>query len=456
MNRLLTTAAAIALTASMGIAPALAAGHSAALPFPTGEDDRFSWGDLDQFQDMDFSGETVTMFGPWLGPDKDLVESMVAYFEEATGADVQYSGSDGFEQQILIDLEGGSPPNIAVFPQPGLMATMAERGFLTELSDDTKSAISSNYAAGDSWVALGSAEVNGEEGFYAVPYKADVKSLVWYNPDNFADFGYEVPETMEDLIALSEQMVEDGNTPWCIGLGSGAATGWPATDWVEDIMLRTVEPEVYDQWVNHEIPFNDERVVNAIETFGTFAKNEDFVKGGGQAVAGTDFRESPKGLFASPPECFMHKQASFIPTFFPEGTQIGTDADFFYFPAFESEDLGQPVLGAGTFFAMAKQSEATEALLQYLTTALAQEVWLAQGGMLSPHTGVDLALYPNDAARGQAEILTNASTFRFDGSDLMPGAVGAGSFWTGMVDYVTGTDAQAAADQIEQSWQSAQ
>ena len=449
MNRLLTTAAAVAIAASTS---AYAAGHSAALPFAIGEDDRFSWDQLQEFQDMDFSGETITMFGPWLGPDKDLVESMVAYFEEATGADVQYSGSDGFEQQIVIDLEGGSPPNIAVFPQPGLMATMAERGFLTPIADDTKQAILDNYAAGESWVALGSAQ----DQFYAVPYKADVKSLVWYNPDNFEDFGYEVPETMEALIALSEQMVEDGNTPWCIGLGSGAATGWPATDWVEDIMLRTQSPEVYDQWVNHEIPFNDERVVQAIETFGTFAKNEDFVKGGGQAVAGTDFRESPKGLFASPPECFMHKQASFIPTFFPEGTEIGTDVDFFYFPAFEAQDLGQPVLGAGTFFGMAKQSDATEALLKYLTTSLAQEVWLAQGGMLSPHTGVNLELYPNDAARGQAEILTNASTFRFDGSDLMPGAVGAGSFWTGMVDFVTGTDAQAAADAIEQSWKAAE
>ena len=454
MHRLTTTVAAVAIAAATTL-PALAASHTAAMPFPVGEDDRFSWGDLDRFKEMDFSGETITMFGPWLGPDKELVEGMVTYFEDATGADVQYSGSDGFEQQIVIDLEGGSPPNIAVFPQPGLMATMAERGFLTPIPDTVRDAIAANYAAGDSWVALGSAAgQDGNEAFYAVSYKADVKSLVWYNPDNFEDFGYEVPETMEDLIALSDQMVEDGNTPWCIGLGSGAATGWPATDWVEDIMLRTQTPEVYDQWVSNEIPFNDERVVAAIETFGTFARNDEYVNGGGEAVAGTDFRESPKGLFASPPECFLHKQASFIPTFFGDDVEVGVDADFFYFPAFESQDLGQPVLGAGTFFAMTKQSEATEAFLDYLTTALAQEAWLAKGGMLSPHTGVDLELYPNDAARGQAEILTNASTFRFDGSDLMPGAVGAGSFWTGMVDYVTGTDAQAAADGIQQSWDS--
>ena len=454
LKTILATTAAAALTSSALVTGALAAGHSPELPFAIDEDDRFSWDTLAPFEEMDFSGETITVFGPWLGPDKEFVENALAYFETATGADVQYSGSDGFEQQIVIDLEGGSPPNIAVFPQPGLAGDMARRGFLTPLPDEVREAVRSNYAAGDSWVALSSYEgQDGEEAFYAVPYKSDVKSLVWYSPDNFEDFGYEVPETMEDLIALSEQMVEDGNTPWCIGLGSGAATGWPATDWVEDIMLRTQSPEVYDQWVNNEIPFDDPRVVEAIETYGSFAKNDGFVEGGGEAVAGTDFRESPKGLFTSPPSCFMHKQASFIPTFFGDDIEVGTDADFFYFPAFESQDLGQPVLGAGTFFGVTKDSEATMALMEFLTSAIGHEVWMAQSGFLSPHTGANPELYPNDAARGQGEILTNASTFRFDASDLMPGAVGAGSFWTGMVDYTTGTkSAEEAAASIQESW----
>ena len=270
MKRLTTSVAILALSAGT----AIAAGHSPELKFAIDEAEGFSWDTLDKYEEMDFSGETVTVFGPWLGPDKDFVENALAYFEQATGADVQYSGSDGFEQQIVIDLEGGSPPNVAVFPQPGLMATMAERGFLSPIPDSVRDAIQANYAAGDSWVALGSATgQDGNEAFYAVPYKADVKSLVWYNPDNFEDFGYEVPETMEDLIALSDQMVEDGNTPWCIGLGSGAATGWPATDWVEDIMLRTQSPEVYDQWTTNEIPFDDERVVAAIEEFGYFIQD---------------------------------------------------------------------------------------------------------------------------------------------------------------------------------------
>ena len=145
---------------------------------------------------------------------------------------------------------------------------------------------------------------------------------------------------------LSDQIVVDGSTPWCIGLGSGGATGWPATDWVEDLMLRTQSPAVYDQWVPNDIKFNDPRVV-AIEEFGAFARNGDYVAGSANAVATTDFRDSPQGMFSSPGQCYMHRQASFIPAFFPEGTVVSEDADFFYFPAYASKNLGNPVLGAG-------------------------------------------------------------------------------------------------------------
>ena len=450
MNRaLLTGVATLALFAG--------AASAADLKFPVGEDSRFNWDSYNQFAEAhgDISGQTLTIFGPWLGPDKDLVESVIAYFEEATGADVQYSGSDSFEQQIVIDTQAGSPPNIAVFPQPGLAADLAAKGLLTKLPAEVGEFLSENYAAGDSWVDLSSYEgKDGEKALYAFPYKADVKSLVWYVPDNFDDAGYEVPETMEELKALTEQIVADGGTPWCIGLGSGGATGWPATDWVEDMVLRTQPPEVYDQWVTNEIPFNDPRIVNAIEEFGWFAKNDKFVDGGAAAVASTDFRDSPKGLFSSPPKCYMHKMASFIPSFFPEGTELGLDADFFYFPAYEGEDLGKPVLGAGTLFGITKDSPAAQAFIEFLETPIAHEVWMAQSGFLTPFTGVNPEAYANDALRGQGEILTEATTFRFDGSDLMPGKIGAGAFWTGMVDFVGGQSAEQAATNIQNTWDS--
>lgn len=444
---LYTGAAALALSAGM----AMADGHG--MVFPVGEGD-FSWDSYEAFAAAnDFSGQSVTIAGPWLSPEADRFDALLAYFEAATGAEATYTGSDSFEQQIVIDAEAGSAPNIAVFPQPGLAANMASNGLLTPLGGEMASWVTDNFAAGQSWVDLGTyADEAGADQFYGFFFNVNVKSLVWYSPENFEDAGYEVPGSMEDLLALSEQIVADGGTPWCIGLGSGAATGWPATDWVEDLLLRTQTPDVYDGWVTNEIPFNDPRIVNAIETFGTFARNDDFVMGGAGAVATTDFRDSPAGLFASPPGCYMHRQASFIPAFFPDGTVVGEDADFFYFPSFSGEDLGNPVLGGGTLMAVTDASDATMAFMEFLQTPVAHEIMMAQGGFLTPHSGVNLDTYENASLRGQGEILLGATTFRFDGSDLMPGAIGAGSFWTGMVDYAGGADAQAVADAIQDSW----
>ena len=399
------------------------------------------------------TGEQVTVFGPWLGPDQENAEAVLAEFASQTGADVRYVGSDSFEQQILVDAEAGSAANVSIFPQPGLAADMASRGFLTPLADGTGDWIRENYAAGQSWVDLGTyAGADGSDSLYGFFYKIDVKSLVWYVPENFEDAGYDIPTSMEDLKSLSDQIVADGGTPWCIGLGSGGATGWPATDWVEDLMLRTQTPAVYDQWVSNEIPFNDPRVVAAIEEFGAFARNDGYVSGGAGAVASTDFRDSPKGLFASPPLCYMHRQASFIPAFFPEGTVVGEDADFFYFPAYAGKDLGSPVLGAGTVWGITNDSEGAHELIEFLKTPVAHEIWMARKGFLTPHKGVDSSVFSDPTLRKMNDILLGATTFRFDGSDLMPGGVGAGSFWTGMVDYAGGKPAAEVADEIQSSW----
>ncbi len=446
MRYLLTSSAAIL---------SLAAGMAAAqdLKFPPGEGD-FTWASYDDFKaSHDYSGQTLSITGPWIGPDKVLVETMLAYFQDATGATINYSGSDSFEQDIVISIQAGSAPNIAIFPQPGLAADMAARGALNPLPEGTGQWILDNYAAGQSWVDLGTYKgPDGQDNLYGFFYKVDLKSLVWYVPEQFDENGYEVPETMEDLKALTQQIVDDGGTPWCIGLGSGAATGWPATDWVEDLMLRINPPEVYDQWVKNEIPFNDPQVVAAIDEFGWFAKNDDFVQGGSASVASTDFRDSPAGLFSFPPECYLHKQATFIPTFFPEGTVVGEDVDFFYFPSYAEKDLGDPVLGAGTLFAITQESEVADGFIEWLETPIAHEIWMAQSGFLTPYKAANTAVFPSDSQRQMNDILTNATTFRFDGSDLMPGEIGAGAFWTGMVDFVTGASAEDVASQIQSRW----
>ena len=444
---------ASAVSLVLSAATALADGHGD-LKFKPGEGD-FTWDSYQSWAESapDFSGQTVTISGPWLQPEDEVFRSAVAYFAHATGAEVIYTGSDSFEQQIVIDAEAGAAPNVAVFPQPGLAADLAGRGLLYPLPEGTSEWVADNYGAGSSWVDLGTYDdKDGNSQLFGFFYNVNVKSLVWYVPENFEDAGYDVPDTMEGLKALTEQIVADGETPWCIGLGSGAATGWPATDWVEDLMLRTQSADVYDAWTTNEIPFNDPRVVAAIEEFGWFARDDKKVSGGAGAVASTDFRDSPKGMFASPAQCYMHRQASFVPAFFPEGIEFGEDVDFFYFPSYEGKDLGSPVLGGGTLMSITKPSDATSELMKFFTLPLAHEVMMAQTGFLTPHKGVNSATYLNDALRGQGEILVNATTFRFDGSDLMPGGVGAGTFWTGMVDYTGGKDASTVADEIQTSW----
>jgi alpha-glucoside transport system substrate-binding protein len=439
--------AAVALTLSVNAA------HAADLLFKPGEDSRFSWDAYEALKAVDLSGETVSVFGPWTGDEKSNFERVAAYFEKATGAKVKYAGSDSFEQQIVIDTQAGSAPNIAVFPQPGLAADLAAKGFITPLSDTVKEGVKKDYAAGQSWVDLATFKNSkGQKEFDGVFYRADLKSLVWYSPDNFADAGYDIPETMEDLKALTQQIVDDGGTPWCIGLGSGAATGWPATDWVEDLLLRTQPASVYDKWVTNEIKFDDPRVVGAIEEFGWFARNDEFVDGGAGAVASTDFRDSPKGMFQSPPKCYMHRQASFIPAFFPEGTKLGLDADFFYFPSYASKALGNPVLGAGTLVSITKDSKGARAFIDFIRSPISHELWMAQTGFISAHLGANPEVYSSEAAKKQGEIIRYATTFRFDGSDLMPGKIGAGSFWTGMVDYTGGESAKDVAHDIQKTW----
>lgn len=448
--RFYASAAALALFAGV----AHADGH---LPFAVGEGD-FTWDSYTAFADKyDLSGQTVEITGAWTGNEKEKVDAVFDYFEAATGATVNYSGSDSFEQDIVISAQSGSAPNLAAFPQPGLAADMASRGFLSPMPEGTGAWVADNFAAGQSWVDLGTyPDQDGNDNFYGLFYRVDVKSLVWYSPIAFDEAGYDIPETMEELKELTDLIVEDGGTPWCIGLGSGAATGWPATDWVEEMMLRTQEPSVYDRWVSNDLKFDDPAVIAAMEEFGYFALNEDYVDGGSSAVANTDFRDSPAGLFSIPPKCYMHRQASFIPAFFPEGTEAGEDVDFFYFPAYAGKDLGKPVLGAGALFAITNPSDATNAMIEFLQAPISHELWMAQGGFLTPHTGVNVATYADDSLRAQGEILLNATTFRFDASDLMPGEIGAGAFWTGMVDYTTGTPAAEVAKGIQDRWDAIQ
>lgn len=454
MKKVLNVSIVMALLAVLMIVPATAQEF---VDVAVGDQpERFSWDSFEEFAEKyDFTGMEVEVFGPWVDVDFTHLEAVAALFEEATGATVNASGSNDAEQLIQVRVEGGDPPDVYVFPQPGQAADFAADGKLFPLGDEMGQWVVDNYAAGADWASFGTfPDENGEDQFFIFPYKQDLKSLVWYVPDNFADAGYDIPETMEDLIALSEQMVADGNTPWCIGVESGGATGWTATDWMEDIMLRKYSPETYDMWVSNELSFDSEEVVDVMNTFGTFLFSEGWTAGGAGAVATTSFGDSPAGLFTIPPQCYMHRQASFIPSFFPdvESMEAGLDYNTFYFPSFAMEDLGNPVLGAGTLFGLFTDNEVGMAFIEFLQTPIAHEIWMSRAGMLTAHTGVNTDAYANDLLRSQGDVLLGATTFRFDASDLMPGAIGAGSFWSGMVDFINGTPAEEVAAAIQESW----
>lgn len=392
--------------------------------------------------------KSITVMGVWTGGEADAFEKMVAPFEKETGIKVEFTGTRDLPAILTTRVEAGNPPDVSAMPNPGQMVQFAKDGKLVDLSTFMDmDGLKSEYS--DAWIDLGSYQGK----LHAVFISADLKSMVWYNPKAFAAAGYTIPKTWDELMALSDKMVADGNTPWAIGLESGAASGWPGTDWIEDIMLRIAPPEIYDDWVDHNIAWTNDAVVEAFEVFGTIALNDRYVYGGPNAVLTIPFGDSADALFTSPPNAYLHRQATFIKGFFLEhfpDLVAGVDFDFFPFPPIKAE-YGTPALGAADMLAMFNDTPEARAFMEYIASAPAQEIWVGELGKLAPNQKVDPSVYPDDITRKAAEFLGEASVFRFDGSDLMPAAVGSGSFWTGIMDYVSGKDLSSVLLEIEAS-----
>ncbi|MEM6598620.1 MAG: ABC transporter substrate-binding protein [Cyanobacteria bacterium P01_C01_bin.69] len=394
---------------------------------------------------------TVTILGVIVGEQQAKLEAALAPFEEETGIDVIYEGTDAFTTLLPVRVDSGDSPDIAMFPQPGLMRSLAEEGALVPVTEVlSREELQAYYP--DSWIELST--VN--DSIYGIWYRSAVKSLVWYNPKEFAAAGYEPVQTWDELIALSNQMVADGANPWCLGMESGNASGWPGTDWVEDIVLRTAGPEFYEQWVQHEVPFNSPEVQEAFDYFGEIAKTPEYLYGGQTGALSIPWGDSISGLFTKKgdtdtPECYMQKQGNFISNFFPENVVIGEDVDFFPTPVI-NPDYENALLVAGDIFAMLNDTPEARKLMAYLATPTPHEVWAEQGGFLSANKQVDLSVYPDELSRKQAELLSTAEVVQFDASDSMPGSVGTGTFWSGMMDFVAGSTTEDVTDKIEFYW----
>ncbi|MEV6304723.1 ABC transporter substrate-binding protein [Actinoplanes sp. NPDC051861] len=397
----------------------------------------------------DLKGKTVTIYTGIVTPEDTPHKESYKPFEQCTGVTVKYEGDKAFETQILVRAQAGNPPDVAFVPQPGLLQQLVATGKAVEAPKETSDNVDKFFGA--DWKAYGT--VDGK--FYAAPLGANVKSLVWYSPKEFTDSGYTVPTTLDQLKALTDKMVADKKKPWCAGISSGEATGWPLTDWMEDFMLRLSGPETYDKWVKHEIPFNGPESTAALDAVGAYLKNDAYVNGGlgdVKSIASTTFQDA--GLPILDGTCSLHRQASFYAANFPAGTNIAKDGDIFAFYLPGKDETAKPVLGGGEFvLAFADRPE-----VKAFQTYLSSDTWAnakakLSSGWVSANKGLDPNNLKNPIDQLSATILLDPnSQFRFDGSDMMPAAVGSNAFWKQTTNWITGQDTKTTVDNIEKAW----
>ncbi|HEY7524524.1 MAG TPA: ABC transporter substrate-binding protein [Candidatus Limnocylindrales bacterium] len=361
----------------------------------------------------------VTVVGTWGGSEQESFLAMVKPWEDKTGNKVKYTGSRGLGTYLTTAVQSGTLPDLAGLPGPGEMREFYALGALKPL-DDVLDLNAYKADTSSAFVDLGTADDGKIIGVFI---KSALKGLIWYNPNNFSG---EAPTSWDAVMGADKGSAE---SLWCVGLESGADSGWPGTDWVEDFVLRQSGPDVYDAWVAGEQKWTSPEIKSAYEEFG---KVLDGAYGGATFVNGTNFGAAGNPLFTDPPGCLFHHQASFITDFFKEqgGAQDG-DFDFFPMPDINSEFAGA-FTGAGDLFGLFSDKPAAKDLLKYLVTADAQKIWVQRGGALSGNTKV--TEYPDDVSKRSAEILGSAKIFRFDGGDLMPNAMKA-AFFKSMVDF---------------------
>lgn len=382
---------------------------------------------------MGSEGSTVTLFTSILPPEQQLFEQAWADFESCTGIDIVYEGSDQFEAQLPTRIAGGNAPDIAFIPQPGLLAKLVESGGPVAAPASVASNVDEYW--NPAWKDYGT--VDGT--FYAAPLGSNMKSFVWYSPKYFEEWGIAVPTTWDEMFAAADAIAAAGVKPFCGGIESGGATGWPATDWLEQIVLRTQGGEVYDQWVAGEVKFDSPEIKGAMDVLQGWMKNPDYVNGGFgnvQTIATTAFQDAGGPILNG--ECAMLQQASFYANFwenFQPGTTIAEDGDVFafYLPEVDAAVAPNPVVGGGEFVTAFADRPEVQAVQTYLSSPEFATSKASLGTWVSANSGVSLDTYANPIDRLSAEYLTNPDgTFRFDASDLMPAAVGAGAEWTEM------------------------
>jgi alpha-glucoside transport system substrate-binding protein len=444
-------------------APATAAPPPALPSTPTG------FAELDQALTSEtFKGKTVSIQTQWIGGEGANFAAAIADFAKQSGITIQVDSIGSSHETVLrTRIEGGQPPDLAMLAQPTAVLAYGADGKLIDVSAFMGGTFADDHAATVGLITDADGKVWG------IPYKADVKSTVWYPIKSFAKHGYTVPTTWAELLALSDKIVADGKgNPWCMGMEAGTATGWQATDWVEEVMLRTQTPETYNAWIAGDVKFNSPEVKAAFDEVGKIFFGNNYVLGGSTAIVSTPQTEPFDGAFppddnwdAWTPKCWMHKIPTWYgPDFFPDvraggpGTvtkyEIGTDIGIFYLPPINDAQGAAALGSADTLMVLADRPE-VRAVAQFLSTPAGIQRWIEAGSAISANNKTPAAWYAGfyklDVA---SKIVNNASYLGFDASDLMPPEVGAGAFWTQSVEWIraNGTNTDAVLQAIDAAW----
>jgi alpha-glucoside transport system substrate-binding protein len=412
--------------------------------------------------DQPYKGKQVDIQVQWTGGELANFQASVADFAKATGINVQVDSVPSSHETVLKSrIEGGSPPDIAQLAQPTPVLAYAAEGKVIDVSkfmDPAK--LKTEYPS-----TIGLLSANG--GIWGIPYKADVKSTIWYPIKAFAAKGYQVPTTWDQLIALSDKIVADGSNPWCISAGGpGDATGWQITDWIEQVVLETKGLQYYNDWISHKVTFEDPGIKAAFDQYvGKIFFTDKYVYGGPQAIINTDQKTTMDPMFnqdLAAPKCWMQKVPTWYgPDFFPDQRAsgqpskyvVGTDVGIFKFPTIDPSQNN--VEGSADTMMMLADRPEVRAVEEFLSTPQGLQRWIEAGSAISPNNTTPATWYASSyKLQVASSIVSGASGLGFDASDLMPGAVGAGTFWTESVDWVNnnGKNTDTVLKAIDDSW----
>lgn len=404
--------------------------------------------------DSDASGDGPTTIKVWMSVDQPIVDGFQTWLDEkskGSGVKVKLEKVENINQLIMTKIQAKDTPDIALIPQPGVVGDIVKRNAATPLDDVVDvDALKKTMIPG----TLETGTVNNK--LYGLLVQMNVKSFVFYNKAAWAKAGYQAPKSIDELNALTDKIKADGGTPWCMGIESDTATGWPATDWFEDLILRYGGVDEYDKWVKHDVKFDSPVVKEAAAEFEKLMFTDGNVLGGRKSIASTGFAKAGFPMFdKSGPKCWMFKQGSFIPNFITEGTGVKlSDIGLFGFPP-ATAGGENPVLGGGDLAVLLNDSKNARQVMKWMSDPELGVDAAPKSSFISPHTNFDLSLYPDELTAQMAKVAYDASAFRFDGSDQMPGEVGAGTFWKEMTAWIS--DQQSLGDtlkNIDDSWPS--